>query len=100
MITEKALNALIGPHVSEKAAGLADSANQHVFRVALDADKATVKRAVEGLFKVNVVSVQIARCKGKNKRFGRLSGRRSDWKKAYVKLAPGQDIELGEIGSE
>ena len=100
MMNERVLSALIAPHVSEKSAGLADRSNQHVFKVRLDADKPAVKKAVEALFKVKVTQVRVARVKGKTKRFGRMMGRRSDWKKAYVTLAPGQDIELGQIGME
>ena len=65
-----------------------------MFRVAKDATKPEVKAAVELLFKVEVEAVQIANVKGKVKRFGRMTGRRKDWKKAFVCLKPGQEINF------
>lgn len=85
---------LMGPHISEKSTLAADTGNQVVFKVAVDADKAEVKQAVEGLFDVEVESVSILNVKGKSKRFGRFNGRRKDWKKAYVRLKDGQDIDF------
>ena len=96
MITENVMQALLAPHISEKSTRTAEEANQHVFRVRLDADKPMIKRAVEALFGVKVLDVRVARVKGKTKRLGRSQGKRSDWKKAYVKLEPGADIKLGE----
>jgi large subunit ribosomal protein L23 len=98
MNEERLLKVLMGPHVSEKATLLADAANQHVFKVATDATRDEIKAAVEKLFEVQVSSVRVANMKGKRKRFGRFDGRRSNWKKAYVTLAEGQDIALA--GSE
>jgi large subunit ribosomal protein L23 len=98
MNEERLLKVLMGPHVSEKATLLADAANQHVFKVATDATRDEIKAAVEKLFEVQVSSVRVANMKGKRKRFGRFEGRRSNWKKAYVTLAEGQDIALA--GSE
>jgi large subunit ribosomal protein L23 len=92
MNEERLLKVLVGPHVSEKATALADAANQHVFKVATDATREEIKAAVEKLFEVQVFSVRVANVKGKNKRFGRFTGRRNNWKKAYVTLAEGQDI--------
>jgi large subunit ribosomal protein L23 len=91
---ERLLNILMAPQISEKATYVAEKNEQVIFRVASDATKPEVKAAVEMLFKVTVESVQIAVVKGKQKRFGKFSGRRSDWKKAYVCLAPGQEINF------
>ncbi len=97
---ERLLNVLIAPQISEKATYVADKHEQVIFRVTSDATKPEVKAAVEMMFKVNVKSVQIACVKGKQKRFGRFTGKRSDWKKAYVCLQPGQEINFaaGEQG--
>lgn len=89
---ERLLQVILAPVVSEKATMLADKREQVIFRVATSATKPEVKAAVELLFKVQVASVQMANVKGKNKRFGRFFGRRSDWKKAYVCLKPGQEL--------
>lgn len=91
---EKLMNVLLGPHVSEKAARIGEKHQQVVFRVRNDADKAQVKRAVEKMFEVKVADVQIVNVRGKLKRFGAKIGRRSGWKKAYVRLAPGSEINL------
>lgn len=72
---------LLAPHVSEKATVVAEKGNQFVFRVARDADKREIKAAVEALFEVKVKDVRTLNVKGKNKVFGRLQGKRSDWKK-------------------
>jgi large subunit ribosomal protein L23 len=97
---ERLLNVLVAPQISEKATFVADKNEQVIFRVAPDATKPEIKAAVEMVFKVNVKSVQVSVVKGKQKRFGRHTGRRSDWKKAYVCLAPGQEINFaaGEQG--
>jgi large subunit ribosomal protein L23 len=94
MNQERIFQVLLSPHVSEKASIIADSNNQFVFKVARDADKLEVKKAVEQLFDVKVKSVQTINVKGKTKFFGRVRGKRSDWKKAYVSLQPGYDIDL------
>ena len=91
---ERLMNILLGPQVSEKATYIADKHEQVIFRVVPDATKPEIKAAVELLFKVNVENVQIACVKGKQKRFGSTIGRRKDWKKAYVCLAPGQEINF------
>lgn len=88
------LQIILAPQISEKSTHVADKHEQVVFRVASDATKPEVKAAVELLFKVEVNSVQIANVKGKHKRFGRFMGRRSDWKKAFVCLKPGQEINF------
>jgi len=91
---ERLLNVLVAPQISEKATFVAEKNEQVIFRVASDATKPEIKAAVEMVFKVNVQSVQVSRVKGKQKRFGRMTGRRSDWKKAYVCLVPGQEINF------
>nr|WP_269807840.1 50S ribosomal protein L23 [Sideroxyarcus emersonii] len=94
MNEERLLNILLAPQISEKATFVAEKNEQVIFRVASDATKPEVKAAVEKLFNVTVDSVQIANVKGKQKRFGRYIGRRQDWKKAYVSLAAGQEINF------
>jgi len=98
MKQERLLQVLLAPQVSEKATLLADKHEQIVFRVTSCATKAEVKAAVELLFKVQVDSVQIANVKGKPRRFGRFNGRRANWKKAYVCLKAGQEVNFAEIG--
>ena len=93
------LQVLLAPQVSEKATFIADKNEQVIFRVASDATKPEIKAAVELLFKVDVKSVQIANVKGKEKRFGKFMGRRHNWKKAFVCLKPGQEINFVEGGS-
>ncbi len=91
---ERLLQVLLAPQISEKATYVADKNEQVVFKVATDATKPEVKAAVELLFKVEVKSVQVANVKGKTKRFGKMMGRRKDWKKAFVSLKPGQEINF------
>lgn len=88
------LQVILAPQVTEKATMVADKHEQVVFRVVKDATKDEVKAAVEMIFKVQVDSVNMIVVKGKVKRFGRSIGRRSDWKKAYVCLKPGQQIDF------
>ena len=95
---ERLMQILLGPHVSEKATGLAERGNQVVFEVRGDATKSDVRQAVELLFEVKVERVSIARVPSKTKRFGQRAGVRTGWKKAYVRLAPGQDINF--LGTE
>ena len=97
------MTVLLAPVVSEKGTFVAEKNNQFVFRIAPDATKPEVKAAVELLFstkdkKLQVQSVQIANVRGKQKRVGRFLGRRAAWKKAYVRLAPGQDIDFQAAG--
>ena len=94
MNQERILKVLLAPHVSEKATILAERDNQFVFKVAKDATKREIKKAVETLFEVEVKSVSTLNMKGKRKRFGMVEGRRAHWKKAYVSLKPGQDIDF------
>ena len=91
---ERLMQILLAPQVSEKATYVADKHGQVIFHVVPDATKPEIKEAVEFLFKVEVDSVQIVNVKGKKKRFGRSNGRRKDWKKAYVNLKPGQEINF------
>ena len=85
---------LLAPVVSEKATFIADKHEQVIFRVMPNATKPEIKAAVELMFKVQVESVQVANVKGKEKRFGQFNGRRRNWKKAYVCLKPGQEINF------
>jgi large subunit ribosomal protein L23 len=94
MNQERIMQVLLAPHVSEKSAVLADSDRQHVFKVLPTATKTEIKQAVESLFEVKVDQVRVVNVKGKTKRFGQRNGKRSDWRKAYVKLAEGQDIDF------
>ena len=91
---ERLLNILLAPQISEKATYIAEKNEQVIFHVVSDATKPEVKAAVEKLFNVTVDSVQISNVKGKQKRFGRFTGSRKDWKKAYVCLAAGQEINF------
>jgi large subunit ribosomal protein L23 len=80
--------------VSEKSAKNAEYNNQYVFKVAIDAKKPEIKKAIESVFDVKVTNVQTSVAKGKVKRFGQRLGRRKDWKKAYITLAEGSTIEM------
>ena len=93
---ERLMSLLLAPVVSEKATFIADKHEQVVFRVADDATKPEIKAAVELMFKVQVESVQVSNVRGKEKRFGRFVGRRRHWKKAYVCLKPGQEINFAQ----
>jgi large subunit ribosomal protein L23 len=94
MNEERLMKVLMAPHISEKSSIAADQNNQIVFKVATDATKPEIKQAVELLFGVKVDRVQVSNVKGKTKRFGSMMGRRSDWKKAYVTLQEGQEIDF------
>lgn len=85
---------ILGPVISEKSTRVAEKRNQAVFKVLKNAEKPEIKEAVEKLFNVKVEGVRTLNVKGKNKRFGRSEGRRSDWKKAYVTLAKGQELDF------
>ena len=93
MNEEKLFHVIIAPHISEKSTRLADKNRQMVFEVRPDATKPVIKLAVEKMFNVQVESVTVTNVLGKRKG-GRNSGRRQDWKKAYVRLKPGQDINF------
>lgn len=96
MSKERLMKVLLAPLISEKSVNAADNGNQFAFKVATDASKPEIKAAVEMLFEVNVEKVQVLNVKGKTKRFGQRMGKRPDWKKAYVRLAEGQDINFAE----
>ncbi len=87
-------NVIMAPIVSEKSTIAAENSNQFVFKVRKVATKLEIKKAVELMFDVEVDSVKVLNVKGKVKRFGRSLGKRSDWKKAYVKLKSGHDIDF------
>jgi large subunit ribosomal protein L23 len=89
---ERLMTVIRGPHVSEKSHRVAEL-NQVVFKVRTDATKREIRQAVELLFEVEVDNVTVVNVNGKNKRFGQTRGRRVDWKKAYVSLAAGSQIE-------
>jgi large subunit ribosomal protein L23 len=96
---ERLLQVILTPQVSEKSTRVGDKHGQVVFRVAVDATKPEIKAAIELLFstkdkKIEVVSVHVANMRGKDKRFGKSTGRRNNWKKAYVSLKPGQEINF------
>jgi large subunit ribosomal protein L23 len=93
------MTVLLAPIISEKATFVADKHNQVVFRVRLDATKKDVKSAIELLWKdkkVEVAKVQMINVRGKAKRFGAYDGRRRNWKKAYVSLKPGAEINFAQ----
>ncbi|MGM0564331.1 MAG: 50S ribosomal protein L23 [Pseudomonadota bacterium] len=92
MSQERLLQVIVAPHVTEKTAMGIELNNQHVFKVVKDAAKAEIKAAVEQLFNVKVEQVRVVNVKGKTKRFRGFAGKRSDWKKAYVRLAEGSEI--------
>ena len=96
MNQERVFQVLVGPHASEKAAIVADSSNQYVFKVAIDASKAEIKKSVEQLFKVKVSDVNTLRVKGKVKRNKFGFSTKSTWKKAYVRLEQGHDIDFAD----
>lgn len=94
MNQERLMKVLLAPHVSEKSTMVGDKNRQYVFKVQPNASKPEIRQAVELMFNVKVAGVQVVNVKGKNKRFGQMYGRRSDWKKAYVTLQPGNEINL------
>lgn len=98
MNKERIFSVLRAPHVSEKATNEADANGTFIFKVATDANKLEIKKAVESLFDVKVERVRTINVKGKSKFFGRVEGKRPDWKKAYVSLEEGQDIDF--LGAE
>ena len=98
MDTNSLSKVILMPHVSEKSVMIADNVKQQTFKVASYATKNDVKEAIEKLFDVEVVNVNILTVTGKNKFFGRTKGKRKNYKKAYVTLKEGQDIDLGGNG--
>lgn len=96
MNQERLLKVILGPHVSEKSTVIAEKNKQFVFKVASDANKLEVKKAIELLFSVSVESVRILNVKPKTRRFKQMLGRRKGWKKAYVSLTDG-DINFSGL---
>lgn len=94
MNTERLYGVIREPHISEKTSTMGNDSNQYAFKVATDATKAEIKTAVETLFKVTVEGVSTVNVKGKVKRTTAGSSRRKNWKKAYVRIADGQDIDF------
>jgi large subunit ribosomal protein L23 len=94
MNNERLMKVLLSPVVSEKSSIVADANNHYTFKVATDATKREIARAVEKLFEVQVEDVKVVNVKGKQKRFGMIHGKRSDWKKAYVRLKAGSEIDF------
>jgi len=98
---QRLMQVILAPVISEKSTYVADKHNQIVFRVAQDATKPEIKAAVEFMFstkdnKLEVESVKVVNVRGKEKRFGQTIGRRNHWKKAYVSLKPGQEINFAD----
>ena len=88
---------LLSPLVSEKGERIGEKENRYIFKVRKSATKLQIRKAVEAMLKVEVESVQTLNLKGKKKRFGRTMGKRPDWKKAYVKLKPGHEIDFSSL---
>jgi large subunit ribosomal protein L23 len=99
MNVERLYSVILAPHVSEKSAIMGESNNQYAFKVARDASKPEIREAVEKIFNVVVEDLQVINVKGKTKRTGRGKIRqRSDWKKAYVRLEAGHEIDFANLG--
>nr|HIA87913.1 50S ribosomal protein L23 [Gammaproteobacteria bacterium] len=94
MNAERMHQVLLRPVVSEKSTNAAEANRQVVFEVLENATKAEVREAVEKLFDVSVTAIQVLNVRGKIKRFGKTPGKRNNWKKAYVRLAAGDDIDF------
>ena len=99
MNSERLHQVLRRPVISEKSTMAAETKRQVVFEVLTDATKKEVKEAVEALFEVSVEGVQVINVRGKIKRFGGTPGKRANWKKAYVRLAEGDDIDFLGAGA-
>ena len=98
MSKERLYKVLLAPRMTEKSTRVGESSNQYVFKVTTDSNKQDVKDAVEMLFEVNVEAVRIVNVKGKSKSFKLRTGKRNDWKKAYVRVQEGQVIDF--LGGE
>lgn len=96
---ERLMKVVLAPHISEKSTYVAEK-NQHVFRVLQDATKPEIKAAIEFIFSVKVDAVQVANHKGKSKRSGKFSGRRRNWKTAYVCLKQGEQLDIATGGAK
>jgi large subunit ribosomal protein L23 len=97
MMLEKWYEVILGPQVSEKAMICEEEYGQKIFKVATWASKLDVKNAVEKIFNVKVSKVNVTNCKGKKKGFRKIQGKKSDWKKAYITLESGQEIDLTNL---
>ena len=97
MNQERLYKVILGAHISEKATVIADEANQFVFKVVKDATRPEIKEAVETIYGVNVLNVTVLNVKGKVKRNMRGVSKKPSWKKAYVRLAEGQDIDFSTV---
>lgn len=97
MNQDRMLQVIVGPHVSEKGTMLAETTRQYVFKVLPDANKLEIRRAVEAMFDVTVKRVRVVNIKGKQKLFGRRSGKRNGLRKAYVTLSEGSDIDFNGV---
>jgi len=95
MNKDRLMQVIVSPVISEKSTLAAEDNNQFVFHVMKNASKPEIRHAVELMFSVEVDQVRVLNGKGKTKRHGATTGRRSDWKKAYIKLKPGHDIDFG-----
>lgn len=99
MNQERMLTIIMGPHISEKSSIISEENNQVTFKVACDATKPEIKKAIEGLFNVEVKEVQVLNVKGKRKRTARGKFRtRPSWKKAYIRLEQGHEIDFADLG--
>ena len=94
MNQERLYQVVYGPHVTEKSVAQSEISNMHTFKVSVDSTKREIKQAVEMLFEVKVDNVRTVNVKGKQKNFGRRAGKRKDWKKAYIRLAEGQTLNV------
>ena len=99
MNAERMHQILLRPVISEKSTNAAEANRQVVFEVLENATKAEVREAVEKLFDVSVTAIQVLNVRGKIKRFGKTPGKRNNWKKAYVRLAAGDDIDFLGAGA-
>ena len=99
MNAERMHQILLRPVISEKSTNAAEANRQVVFEVLENATKAEVREAVEKLFDVSVTAVQVLNVRGKIKRFGKTPGKRNNWKKDYVRLAAGDDIDFLDSGA-
>jgi len=99
MNQDRMYSVILEPHVSEKSTLMSEGNNQYAFKVAIDATKPEIKQAVESIFNVIVEDLQVLNVKGKTKRSARGKvRRRKNWKKAYVRLEAGREIDFAEIG--
>ena len=97
MNPERMYQVILGPHVSEKSAMMTEGNNQYAFKVAVDASKPEIKEAIEAIFKVVVSDLQVLNVKGKTKRNRYGLSKRPSWKKAYVRVEQGQEIDFASM---